>query len=336
MARALRVEYEGARYHVMCRGNHQQVIFKSQADVDLFLKTLGEMCVRNEVVIHAYCLMSNHYHMLMETPRGNLVDAMKWFQGTFTQRYNAMHGLWGHLFQGRYKAKVIDSDDPHYFCKVGEYVHLNPSDAGVVEQGKLADYPWSSYPFYLRPPSKRPQWLSVLALMQANDIPADTAAGRRAFSTLMDVRQMAVAGFEAGSADALGWERMERGWVHGHKEFRDRMVKCIAEGNSAAGRRMYDREQKRDLSEIAAAGIIKRCLDYFELEAQDLDRLKKSDARKMLIAGLVRYHYPVSVGWVCDQLKMGHFTTVSRSMNFYDEPPKQWIRIKQDILKIIG
>jgi putative transposase len=336
MARALRVEYEGARYHVMCRGNHQQVIFNSQDDVDLFLKTLGEMCVRNEVAIHAYCLMSNHYHMLVETPRGNLVDAMKWFQGTFTQRYNAMHNLWGHLFQGRYKAKVIDPDDSRYFCKVGEYIHLNPAGAGPVGQGMLADYPWSSYPFYLKPPSKRPEWLSVLPLIQANDIPADSVAGRRAFSALMDVRQMAVADFDPGSMDALEWERMERGWIHGNKEFRDRMVKCIAEGNSAAGRKVYDREQKRDLSEIAAAAVIERCLEYFELGAEDLEHMKRSDARKMLIAGLVRYHYPVSVGWVSDQLKMGHFTTVSRSMKFYDDPPKQFLRAKQDVLKFIG
>ena len=108
MVRALRIEYAGARYHIMCRGNHGQRIFKSQSDADLFIKTLGEACARNQVVVHAWCLMGNHYHLLLETPQGNLVGTMKWFQGTVTQRYNARHKLWGHLFQGRYKAKVID------------------------------------------------------------------------------------------------------------------------------------------------------------------------------------------------------------------------------------
>ena len=107
MARPLRVEYADARYHIMCRGNQSREIFKTDEDAGLFVRTLGEVCVRNQVVVHAWCLMGNHYHLLLETPQGNLVSAMKWFQGTFTQRYNARHKLWGHLFQGRYKAKVI-------------------------------------------------------------------------------------------------------------------------------------------------------------------------------------------------------------------------------------
>jgi REP element-mobilizing transposase RayT len=144
MARALRVEYEGARYHVMCRGNQQRDIFLNQEDVDLFLKSLAEVCTRNEVRVHSWCLMSNHYHLLLETPKGNLVDAMKWFQGTFTQRYNARHKLWGHLFQGRYKAKVVDDKDSSYFRKVSEYIHLNPAEAGLVEPGAGRSYIWSS------------------------------------------------------------------------------------------------------------------------------------------------------------------------------------------------
>jgi len=161
MARALRIEYEGGRYHVMCRGNQRRDIFTGQEDVDLFVRCLGEMCVRNQVIVHAWCVMSNHYHLLVETVQGNLVDAMKWLQGTFTQRYNARHALCGHLFQGRYKAKVIDDSDPSYFRKVGEYIHLNPAEAGLVKAGELCRYPWSSYPFFLVRPSKRPEWLSV-------------------------------------------------------------------------------------------------------------------------------------------------------------------------------
>jgi putative transposase len=329
MARALRIEYEGARYHVMCRGN-------TQDDVDLFLKTLGEMCIRNEVVVHAYCLMSNHYHMLLETPQGNLVDAMKWFQGTFTQRYNAWHGLWGHLFQGRYKAKVVDRDDPRCFSKVGEYIHLNPSDAGLVKQGALADYLWSSYPFYLRPPSKRPDWLQVLPLLQACDIPADTAAGRRTFSALMDVRQMAVLNFDPGSVDALAWARMERGWVHGNKAFREQMIPCLAEENSAAVRGVCDKEQKRDLSEGAARVMLDRCLAFFDMKKEELGTLKKSDPRKMLIAGFLRYHLPVKTNWVCEVLNMGHFTTAGRAMKFYDAPPEEWDGAKTEFLKFLG
>ena len=140
MARPLRVEYPGARYHVMCRGNQSRDIFEGQEDADLFVRCLGEMCVRNQAVVHAWCLMSNHYPLLLGTPRSNLVDAMKWFQGTFTQRYNARHKLSGHLFQERYKAKVIDDEDSSCFRRVSDYIHLNPVDAGVVKSGHLIDY----------------------------------------------------------------------------------------------------------------------------------------------------------------------------------------------------
>jgi putative transposase len=107
MPRPLRIEYEGARYHVMCRGNRETTVFGSDADADLFLKTLGEACARTDWKVHAWVLMSTHYHLLLETPHANLAEGMKWFQGAFTQRMNAMHKTWGHLFQGRYKGKGV-------------------------------------------------------------------------------------------------------------------------------------------------------------------------------------------------------------------------------------
>lgn len=207
MARALRVEYPGARYHLMCRGNQSRTIFKGQEDADLFVRCLGEMCVRNEAVAHAWCLMSNHYHLLLETPQGNLVDAMKWFQGTFTQRYNARHRLWGHLFQGRYKAKVVDDEDASYFRVVSEYIHLNPADAGVVELGKLRDFPWSSYPLYLKPPSKRPDGLEVLHVLSACGIPGDSIKSRRAYEAYMNLRHESLALKKMSAEELADWIR---------------------------------------------------------------------------------------------------------------------------------
>ena len=336
MARSLRVEYVGARYHIMCRGNQGQRIFKAQEDADLFVRTLGEVCVRNQVVVHAWCLMGNHYHLLLETPNGNLVNAMKWFQGTFTQRYNARHKLWGHLFQGRYKAKIIDDDDGCYFRSVGDYIHLNPADAGLVTQGCLSDWPWSSYPLYLVAPSRRPSWLQATDLLSACGIPKDSPKGRLAYAAYMDLRQQAVTLRKRGSADALEWERMERGWVHGSKSFRERMLCCIQENDPDALRHAIDADQKRALGEIAAQKVMDRCLEYFELSRDDLSCLPKSDARKMLIAGLLRYHFPVSAAWVGENLCMGHYTTVSRAMQFFDKPDALWMDDKEQILKFTG
>src|SRR5882724_5993411 len=116
MARPIRIQYPGAVYHVMARGNHGQVVFGDDTDRKLLLGTLGEACEKTGWRIHAYVLMGNHYHLLVETPEPNLVAGMKWLQGTYTQRYNGRHRFFGHLFQGRYKAVVVDGrQDENYF-----------------------------------------------------------------------------------------------------------------------------------------------------------------------------------------------------------------------------
>ena len=316
----------------MCRGNQGRDIFEHQEDVDLFIRCLGEMCVRNQAVVHAWCLMSNHYHLLLETPQGNLVDAMKWFQGTFTQRYNARHQLWGHLFQGRYKAKVVDDKDSSYFRKVSEYIHLNPAEAGLVMVGALSNYPWSSYRLYLNAPSKRPEWLAVLPVLRACGIPDDSLKSRRAYAAYMDLRQQSLVMKTQDVAEQTEWKHMERGWMHGSKMFRDRLLDSLLE----QGKIPEELEQKRDVSEAAAGAVLNQCLAYFKLDRSDLVRLAKSDPRKFLMAGLLRYHYPVGVQWLSEHLVMGHFTTVSRAMRFYDEAEGIWATEKQRIIKFIG
>ena len=336
MSRALRIEYPGARYHVMCRGNQSRTIFLDQADADLFLRCLGEMCVRNGVVVHAWCLMSNHYHLLIETPAGNLVDAMKWFQGTFTQRYNARHKLWGHLFQGRYKSKVIDDSEPAYFRMVGDYIHLNPADAGLVEAGMLLKYPWSSYPFYLKSPSQTPGWMETRKLLNACGMPDDSLKSRRAYQAYMDLRHQSLLMKMQDTSDPLAWNQMERGWMHGSAVFGERMRACLESDGRAHLKSLVDVDQKRDLSEASAMEVLERCLAYFKLETEDLKRMPKSHPQKMLIAGLLRYHFPVRTEWVSQHLSMGHFTTVSRAMRFYDQAEGIWASEKEQILRFIG
>jgi len=225
MARPLRIEYPGACYHVMCRGNQSREIFETDKDSNLFVRTLGELCERNGFVVHAWCLMGNHYHLLLETPNGNLVDGMKWFQGTFTQRYNARHQLWGHLFQGRYKAKVIDDTDPSYFRTVSEYIHLNPIKEKCVKENGLAAYSRSSYPFYLQTPSKRPKWLETKRVLSACGIGRDTRKSRQAYAEYMAER--AVERLKMNDREEKVWKRMDRGWVHGSSDFKDEMIEHL-------------------------------------------------------------------------------------------------------------
>ncbi len=143
MARKPRIEYAGAVYHVMSRGDRQNDIFRDDRDRRVFLDTLSEACSRQGWFVHAYVLMGNHYHLLLETPEPNLVVGMTWLQGTYTQRFNSRHKEWGHLFQGRYKALVVQSDRGDYFSTVAAYIHLNPVRSRLMDFGihELSDYP---------------------------------------------------------------------------------------------------------------------------------------------------------------------------------------------------
>ena len=136
MARKLRVEFEGAVYHVMNRGDQRERIFADDEDRRLFLATLGEACAKTEWQVHAFCLMSNHFHLVVETPRANLSAGMRWFLGTYTGRYNRRHRLFGHLFSGRFKALNVDAASPGYLKTVCDYVHLNPVRAKLIAAGR--------------------------------------------------------------------------------------------------------------------------------------------------------------------------------------------------------
>ena len=133
MARKLRVEYAGAVYHVMNRGDRREAIFKDDEDRRKFLVTLAEACGKTGWEVHALCLMGNHFHLVVETPQGNLVAGMKWLLGTYTGRFNRRHKLFGHLFSGRYKALIVD-DSGGYLRTVCDYVHLNPARARLLDR----------------------------------------------------------------------------------------------------------------------------------------------------------------------------------------------------------
>ena len=147
MARSLRVEYPGAYYHVMARGNRREDIFLDDNDRGFFLQAVSEACAQTGWLVHAWVLMSNHYHLCIETPEANLVEGMKWLQNTYTRRFNVRHRAWGRVFGDRYKAVVVEGELPEYYGSLVDYIHLNPVRAGVVsgERGEsVLDYPWSS------------------------------------------------------------------------------------------------------------------------------------------------------------------------------------------------
>ena len=115
----------------MNRGDHQEAIFKDEEDRRCFVKTLGEVCGKTDWQVHAVCLMTNHFHLVLETPKGNLVKGMQWFLSTYTARFNRRHKIFEHLFSGRYQALIVDGSGNGYLKTVCDYVHLNPARAGL-------------------------------------------------------------------------------------------------------------------------------------------------------------------------------------------------------------
>lgn len=160
MARPLRITYPGAFYHVTSRGNEQKDVFRSQRDREKFLEYLASATERYGAVIHAYCLLSNHYHLLMETPEGNLSQIMRHVNGAYTTYFNVKRKRTGHLFQGRFKAILVEADE--YALELSRYIHLNPVRAGMVSRPE--EYRWSSYNNYIGQ-DNAPLWLKMETIL---------------------------------------------------------------------------------------------------------------------------------------------------------------------------
>jgi putative transposase len=279
--------------------------------------------------------MKTHYHLLLETPRGNLVEGMKWLQGTFSQRYNAIRKQCGHVFAGRYKAKLVD-EDPAYFGSAGLYILLNPVDAGLIDlrTGKLEDYEWSAYGSYLKPSSKRPKWLETKRLMTSCGIASDTLYGRRAFGDYVRSRGLAVQLKNLNQADEKAWKAMERGWVHGSKNYRESMTRLL-EDRDAGQIMTTEKEQRRDIGQSAANKALEKGLRVCGLKKNELALMRKGEERKLLLAGWVRKHFPVSARWCASQLHMGHVSTVARATRFYNKASGKWSRLGKKLDQIL-
>ncbi len=301
----------------MCRGNHQEAIFKDKKDHEQFFDTLGEVVGRNGWLIHAFALMGNHYHLLLETPKPNLVEGMRWFQSTYTQRFNARHKVWGHLFQGRYKALPVDQGD--YFRTVADYIHLNPARAHAfdLETGGLTDYPWSSFCGYMRP-AKRPAFLTTERVLASHGL-LDDASGRSRYNRYMKRRILEIQQSSDPREADPQWRKIRRGWAFGSDEFRLKIQDTLDSAVSGKRRDSFmgeaiQRHDEQEAEKLFQQGLI--CCGLVESELIDL---KKGDARKKVIAWHIRKKTSVRVGWITQRLKMGVTSNFSCSIRAVEE-----------------
>lgn len=154
MSRPLRIEYPGAWYHIMSRGRRSEKIFYDRQDYQSFVGLLGEASEMWNIRVAAYCLMTNHYHILVQTPDANIARSMRHINGVYTQRFNRKHDCDGPLFRGRYKSILVSADS--YLLQLIRYIHRNPVRAGYVDS--LGDYLWSSHKGYLSV-ARKWEWL---------------------------------------------------------------------------------------------------------------------------------------------------------------------------------
>lgn len=218
MARPLRLEFPGALYHITSRGNARQDIFLDDEDRILFLNLIAREAEQQKWSCYAYCLMSNHYHLMLETPESNLISGMRRLNGVYTQKFNRRHGRVGHLFQGRYKSIVVDREN--YLLELCRYVVLNPVRAGVVN--KPGDWRWSSYLATVGEVEK-PDWLH-----------ADRILGQ-----FNGFREKAKEAYKRFVLEGVGgqspWTKLQGQIWLGSREFLERMGKLV---------------EKRDLEEV--------------------------------------------------------------------------------------
>jgi len=291
-------------YHAMNRGDQREAIFRDDQDRHKFLSTLGEACQKTEWQVHAYCLMSNHFHLVVETPQPNLVDGMKWLLGVYTKRFNIRHKLCGHLFAGRYKALVVEGSGNGYLRTVCDYVHLNPVRAGLLKPtAPLESYGWSSYGLYLQRPSRRPAWLRVDRLLGEKGIPKDSEAGRKQFALLTEKRRA-----EESAAD---YEQLRRDWVLGSDEFRREL---LAAAQERVGPNHYGAE-RRETGVQKAERIVNEELQRLGWPEEGLRVQPKGHSAKVRMARRLRQETTMSLKWIAQRLQMGSWTYVSNLLH---------------------
>jgi REP element-mobilizing transposase RayT len=304
MARPLRIEYPGAIYHVLSRGDRREAIVRDDADRRLFLDILERTCGRTAWEIHAYCLMTNHFHLVVETPRSNLSAGMQWLLGSYTQRFNRRHRLSGHLFGGRYKALLVDGRQGAYLRQVCDYVHLNPVRAGMIaSRAAVHSYPWSSCGAYLRPTNKRPAWLRMDRLLGEHGIVSHGARARREFSRRMEALRE-----EANQPQEL--KPIRRGWKLGSEDFLDWIVAKIEVHPKEA----HPRRERDETEESKGNRIVREEMNRLGWTKAELSRRKKGDPAKVALARRLRSETAVSLKWIAENLSMGTWTHVSNRL----------------------
>jgi REP element-mobilizing transposase RayT len=237
MARPLRIQYEGAAYHIISRGNRAEYIFTDDKDKEYFIETIKKAAEKYKAELYAYCIMGNHYHLLLTTPYGELTKLMHYIGSAYGSYQRRQHGVIGHIFAGRYKSLCIEKEQ--YLLELSRYIHLNPVKAGITDRAE--DYKWSSYRYYIGK-EESPEWLNTGWLMEEY--------GKEKKKAYQRYKEFTEAGIKNPSL--LPKEKIIGQAILGSKEFIKKIIKEIKKKahKDITGKRIYrgiiDLEELKD------------------------------------------------------------------------------------------
>jgi REP element-mobilizing transposase RayT len=298
MARSLRIERANGVYHVINRGNYRQDLFINAGAYQSFESCLFEVCEKCAWILEGFCVMTNHFHLVIRTPEGNLSYGMKWLQGTFANRYHHYRKVHGKLFQGRFKSLIVEEDG--YLGALQHYVNLNPLRAGMCTVDELETYRWSSY-WYLWNPRKRPEFMDLSGALEHAGGLRDTPAGRKKYREYLTWLST-----DAPAQKEMAFEKMCRGWALGTKSFKQGLLESegLLKEGSFDGVQLEGKEL-REANELQWEHQLERMLSILDKNDRAILSDRKSAQWKVWIADVLKRHTAAPNVWIAAKLNMG-------------------------------
>ncbi len=303
MARKPRIQYEGAIYHVLNRGNYRRDIFETAATAQAFEQCLLEACEQSGWQLHAYTLMRNHYHLAVETPRGNLVQGMHWLQSTFAVRFNRFRDERGHLFQSRYQAILVEPGPR--LAHVVNYIHLNPVRAGIVPLEQLRQFRWSSLRRFSQ--GERPAFLVCADWLRELGGLTDTPEGWRSYYSYL-----AWLAADEGEQKRQAFDTLSHGWALGEADFRTRIAN--REIKALAQRELHGQDLVELREKVWAEALAKLLAKSRKTEIQAAEDWGNA-LWKIAIAAELRRTTSATNSWIARELHMGAANSVSQYLS---------------------
>jgi len=302
MARRLRVQFDGAIYHVINRGNYRRDMLETPSAFRAFRECIFEAFSRFNWRMHAFSLMINHYHLALQTPTTNLPEGMQWLQSTFATRFNRFREEKGHLFEGRYRAIVVEPGLS--LARLVDYIHLNPVKAKIVSPEQVASYRWSSLHHFLKGP--RPPFLACSDWLRELGL-CDTPGGWNDY-----VKHLEKLAKDKTLLQAQDFDVMDYGWAIGTKGWREAIAKSH-EGLSLD--QVSDAQAVGEFKKLQWSQAIEAALLQEGRSRTDLSRFRKGADWKIRIAEILRSTTTATNSWIARELHMGSPSSVRQYLS---------------------